>query len=244
MTNPNFSSTLFILLITIDNQKTRGGNNLRGYLGDADIIRVKFGEKIEITQSWNRELSEVVAMKYNGLMLIPNRKSAHKIELGDKAFILKPKPNLKSIANYHEKFQEVKIIAVNILPIDIVPTEVIIEAKTGREVEIFENVFVPKDLLKVPYKNGIAQILIREPDEKHSHYLILMKIEDKNIRELFQVFFEKKGYRIKLLDQEKDNGNSDNLLLEIIMDGGMEIEEVKGLIMVPFYKYFSLKSET
>ncbi len=218
---------------------------MQGYLGDADIIRVKFGKKIEITQSWNRELSEVVAMKYNGLILIPNRKSAHKIELGDKAFILKPKPNLKSIANYHEKFQTVKIIAVNILPIDIVPTEVIIEAKTGREVEIFENVFVPKDLLKVPYKNGIAQILIREPDKKHSHYLVLMKIEDKNIRELFQVFFEKKSYRIKLLDQKKDNnGNSGNLLLEILMDGGMEIEEVKELIMVPFRKYFSLKSET
>jgi hypothetical protein len=218
----------------------KGGNNLRRYLGDADIIRVKFGEKkIEITQSWDRELSEVVAARYNGLMLIPNRESAHEIEVGDTAFIFKPRPNSRSIANYHEKFQGVKIIAVNILPINITPTEVIIEDETEKEVEIFENVFVPKDLLKVPYKKGIAQILIREPNEDHDNYLVLIKMEDEDIREVFQVFFERKGYRIKLLDQEKsNNGNLNNLLLEITMNGDMEMEEVKKLVVAPFRAYF------
>lgn len=210
-----------------------------------DIIRVKFSEEIDITQSWNTKLSSVVATRHNGSMLIPNKKSAHKIKLGDKFFIPKPKPHFRSIANYYEKFRQVKVIAVSVLPINIVPTEIIVEAETGREVEIFENTFVPKDLLKVPYENGIAQILIREPDENHRNYLVLIKIEDKNIKELFQAFFEKKDYRIKLLDQEKGNDyNSSSLLLEIIVDRGMKTEEVKELIMVPFHTYFKLpKSE-
>ena len=67
----------------IKKQKIKGGNNLQRYLEDADIIRVKFREEIEITQSWNREFSKVVAARYNGLMLIPNRKSAYKIKMGD-----------------------------------------------------------------------------------------------------------------------------------------------------------------
>jgi len=212
---------------------------------DLKMTRVKFDERIEITQSWNRELSKVVAVRYKGLMLIPNRKSAHKIEIGDKAFIFKPSSNPKSVATYHEKFQGIKIVPVNILPIDIIPTEVLIEIdpetgiETGKEVEIFENVFVPKNLLRVPYINGIAQILIREPNENHNNYLVLIKIEDENIRELFQFFFERKDYRIKLLDQEKNNnGNSDNLLLEIIMDGGLYIlqtSKIRGLKPLYFF---------
>lgn len=215
---------------------------MRRYLEDADIIRVKFGEKkIEITQSWDRKLSEVVTTKYKGSMLTPNRESADKIEVGDTAFIFKPRPNFESIANYYEKFRKVKIVAVNILPINITPTEVLIEDETGKEVEIFENVFVPKDLLKVPYKNGIAQILIRKPDEDHDNYLVLIKMEDEDIREVFQVFFERKGYRIKLLDQEKsNNGNLNNLLLEITMNGDGSIEEVKEFVMAPFHLYFNL----
>lgn len=207
-------------------------------LGDANIIRVKFDEKIEIMQSWNRELSEVVATKYNGLMLIPNRKSAYKIKIGGKAFISKPRLNAESIANYYEKFQQVKIVAVNILPINI---EVMVEAETGKEVEIFENDFVPKNLLMVPDESNIAKILIREPDGRHNNYLVLIKIEDKDIREVFQVFFEKKDYQVKSLYQEKENnGNSDNPLLEITMNGNMCTEEVKESIMAPFYAYFNL----
>ena len=220
---------------------------MQKYLEDPEKIWVRFNEGIEITQSWNTELSSVIAARYKGLMLIPNRESAHKIRLGDKALIFKPESRSKSIANYHEKFQAVKVIAVNVLPINIIPKEaieIIVEAGTGREVEIFENVFVPKNLLRLPYKSGIAKILIREPDGKHDNYLVLMKIEDEDIRGLFQVFFEKKGYLIKLLDQEKDNhGNSDNLLLEIIIDGGIKVKEVKELVMVPFHKYFDLKPE-
>ena len=212
---------------------------------DPNIMRVKFDKKIEIMQFGITELSSVVAARYNGSMLIPNRNSPRKIELGDKAFIFKPEPYFETVATYHERFQRVDIYAVNILPINIIPTEVIIETETGKDMEIFENVFVPKNLLGITDKSSIGKVLIRKPDKKHNDYLVLVKIEDENIRELFQVFFEKNPdyYQIKLLNREEDDDDNSGNLLEIIMSGGIKIEKVKELIMIPFHTYFDLKSE-
>lgn len=181
------------------------------------------------TRNENEELEEII--------LIPNKWSPTPKK--GRAYLVSMPRKYLPIAAYYNNWRRYRVFAVKIIPV-----EILIEVETGKEIEIFDNIFIPKNLLKVSNEN-IAKILIRKPDEKYENYLVLMKIEDENIRDLFQAFFEKNsGYhKVKSLNEEDNDDNPNNPLLEIIINGEMKVEEVKELVMVPFHKYFNLKSE-
>ena len=100
-------------------------------------------------------------------------------------------------------------------------------------IEIFDNVPVDKTVLDSPSNNGsIARIIMRPPNKYYPDtYFILMRIEDDDWTELFQIFYEKNCGNF----ETEINGN----VLEIIIRrDSNNFADIKKQILKPFRKCF------
>lgn len=185
--------------------------------GNPGLLWIEF-KRVEIGK-----LGEVMAAEYDGNILIANRKFYVPEEEGWYISHL-PKSHFCPVLLGHET----DVYAVRVLPM-----ETMTERESGREIVIFENVFVPKFLLKTRVEGRIAKILIRKPKGNIKTYLIFLKIEDKDLRRLIKNFFRKNLNKDQWRLKTDDDG-----LIEITAEGTKEFSEVKEQVLSPFFQCF------